>query len=307
MTGRRIVYALALLLAVAFFVLYKQWFSWLLLWGVIWLPVLSLGLSLPAMVTAKASLRHPRQVRVGVPAKTALVVSCRFPQPPVKAVLQLENTLTGERYVGTAGEYVPVERCGLVKVHFKTLKVYDYLGLFSKKIKDETCYEICVTPRPLPAKPAEGGEAESVSRWIPKAGGGFSENHELRPYREGDNLRMIHWKLAAKTGQLIYREPIVPVRSQTMLMLVLSGTPEELERKLGRLSWLSEDLLSRQVSFGILCRTAKGDLSFSVEDLPSWEAALRQILSSSVTEGEWDPSFFGDHRVCVIGGAPDEA
>lgn len=304
MTGRRILYAVSLILAFVFYLLYRQWFSWLLLLGLLWLPVLSLAISLPAMLTVKVRLRCPGKVRTGVPGRSALELSCRFPYPPVKTVLRFENMLSGERFLGVPGEHVPAKRCGLVKVHSKVLKVYDYLGLFCKKVKNVNHCDVYVYPRPLYTEDAGVG-AEVVNQWIPKPGGGFSENHDLRLFREGDNPRLIHWKLAAKTGKLIYREPIVPLREERMLVLTLSGTPEELERKLGRLLWLSRALTDKGVFHSIYCRTGKGDLQLNVADLPSHDRAMETILSSSVTTGEWYPE--GDGYICVIGGAEDEA
>ncbi|MBR2633811.1 MAG: DUF58 domain-containing protein, partial [Lentisphaeria bacterium] len=42
----------------------------------------------------------------------------------------------------------------------------------------------------------------------PKPGGGYGENYEIRQYRPGDNLNQIHWKLSAKVGDLMLREPM---------------------------------------------------------------------------------------------------
>lgn len=307
MTGRRIVYAITLVLAFVFYLLYRQWFSWLLFLGLLWLPVLSLALSLPAMLTVKLQLRCPERVSVGVPAKTALKVTCRFPQPPVKAALSLENTLTKERYTGTPGEYVPVDSCGQVCIRFKKLRVYDYLGLFCRRIKTEEEYTVFVYPRPMVAAQPTPTQQQLVSQWIPKAGGGFSENHDLRPYREGDNPRLIHWKMAAKTGKLIYREPIVPVQEEFLLVLTLSGTPTELNRKLGRLLWLSDRLLEKQLSCKVLCRCGTGEISLTVTDRKSRDGMLQSLLSAAPTQGEWMPEGGDTAWVCVIGGNADEA
>lgn len=307
MTGRRVTYVFTLVLTLVFYLVYRQWFSWLLFLGVLWLPVLSLALSLPAMLTAKAQLRLPEQVRAGVPAKTALTLKSRFPQPPVEAVIRLTNALTGEVYVGEPGEYVPVEHCGLVTVGFKALKVYDYLGLFSRKLKSEETYDLLVLPKAVPAAQPTPAQQQLVTRWIPKAGGGFSENHDLRPYREGDNPRLIHWKMAAKVGKLIYREPIVPVQEEVLLVLTLSGTPEELDRKLGRLEFLGRRLLEQQTEFSILCRTGTGVLTLPVTDKKSRDTALRAVLAGPCTQGEWLPEGEELSWVCVIGGQADEA
>ena len=307
MTGRRVTYVITLVLTLVFYLVYRQWFSWLLFLGVVWLPVLSLALSLPAMLTAKASLRLPEQVRAGVPAKTGLALTCRFPQPPVKAVIRLCNALTGEVYVGRPGEYVPVEHCGLVTVGFKSIKVYDYLGLFARKLKNNETKDLLVLPKSVPAAQPTPAQQQLVTRWIPKAGGGFSENHDLRPYREGDNPRLIHWKMAAKTGKLIYREPIVPVQEEVLLVLTLSGTPEELDRKLGRLEYLSRNLLAQNTAFSLVCRTGAGVLTLPVTDKKSRDTALRTVLAGPCTQGEWLPEETALSWVCVIGGDTDEA
>lgn len=305
MIGRRILYAVSLLVAFVFYLAYKMWFAWILFLGILWLPLLSLVLSLPAMLTVQFSLRCPKQVRVGVPAKTALETRCRFPVPPVKAVLRLENTLTQERYIGRPGEYVPVDQCGLVLVRWKTLRVYDYLGLFGKKVKSDAPCSLYVEPRPLPVEQLPAAATEGANSWIPKTGGGFSENHDLRPYREGDDLRMIHWKLSEKTGELIYREPIVPLQQETALVLTLSGTPEALERKLGRMVYVSRRLLEKQEQHSILCRTGAGEMRFSVTEPYGLEQALHTLLSSPVTRGEWIPHNAGTAGICLIGGDAD--
>ena len=125
-----------------------------------------------------------------------------------------------------------------------------------------------------------GAGAEVVSRWIPKPGGGFSENHDLRLFREGDNPRLIHWKLAAKTGKPIYREPMEPLRRGRLLTMTLCGKPKELDRKLGQLLWISQQMQQRQLEHEVLCITGDGPVRFTVSDSATWEQGLRAILRS---------------------------
>ena len=61
------------------YLLHKQWLSWLVLIAVLALPLVSLLISLPAMLTAKAELKYPTRVRLGMPAKVTLVTKCRLP------------------------------------------------------------------------------------------------------------------------------------------------------------------------------------------------------------------------------------
>ena len=114
--------------------------------------------------------------------------------------------------------------------------------------------------------------------WRPKPGGGFSENHDLREYRPGDSLRLIHWKLASKTKKLIYREPVEALRDKAVVSVSLAGTPEELNQKLGSLLWLSRYLLEKEMSHELRCATGGGEYDFPVTDAESLDLAMFHLL-----------------------------
>lgn len=301
MTGHRIAYGLILALCFVFYLAFQAWFSWVLLMAVLWLPVLSLLVSLPALWTAKVSFQAPAQVRQGVPARTALKLECKFPAPPVGCTIRLHNCLNGDRYVGQPGEYVPVENCGLVEITYGKIWIYDYLGLFRRGFPQTEPCRVWVMPRPLKDDKTARGADPAGHRWRPKAGG-YSELHDLRLYRPGDDLRLIHWKMAAKTGKLIYREPLVREGECMGIGLTLSGDSAELDRKLGRLTWLAQSLLNRQLPFEIFCRTGQADLHFAVTHGEAWEQALKKILEGPPAQGEWMPEPEMAQRFYMLGG-----
>lgn len=307
MWGRRIGYLLGVAGCFVFFIFYKEWFSWLLLIGCLWLPMVSLLISLPAICMAKYQIHAPEEVRAGMPARASLGVDSLFPQPPVKCKLRLRNQLTGERYVGKPGELIPTEHCGQIRLECKKLYVFDYLGLwrFTKKVR--TADTVLVLPRPLPDRHIPAPEQMPVRSWKTKPGGGLAESYELRPYRPGDELRQIHWKMSAKVGNLIYREALEPAQKQVVLTLTLSGTPEELDRKLGRVWGISAQLLSRGTPHIIYCHTAAGVMTAEIEDRKTQEHSLRRLLSGTPTQGEADLRVHDALWQCRIGGGPDEA
>ena len=290
MWGRRITYLIALAGGLVFYGFYREWFSWILLLTIVLLPWFSLALSLPAMLTLKASLRCPGSVRMGVPARTALQLNCKFPTPPVRGRIRLHNSLTDARFVGLPGELIPTEHCGAVTISYDRLSVYDYLGLFRRQLNRGDTTTVYVEPKPIPAQMPPSLEATRVvNAWKPKSGGGFSENHDLRLYRPGDDLRHIHWKLAAKTGKLIFREPIEPVQKGHLLTLTLCGSPEKLDEKLGQLLWVSTYLLEKHQSHAVRCQTGKGLVDFSVNDKDNLLEGLHALLRSCPAQGEVDP------------------
>lgn len=286
MWGRRIVYLLSLVGSMVFFIVYREWFSFLLLVLLAALPWFSLLISLPAMVISRCSLRCPESVRMAVPARTALEVTGKLPAPPVKARLRLQNRLSGMDAVGRPGERIPTDHCGYVQISYQKALICDYLGLFSRRLRSGSGAGIYVEPKPVPCKLPQQPELKTVKAWRPKPGGGFSENHDLRLYRPGDDLRGIHWKMTAKTGKLIYREPIEPVQQGCLLTLGLWGDPDTLDKKLGQLLYASQALLQKQMPHTVRCSTGEGVLEFKVTDVHSQKACLQGILSSAPAAGE---------------------
>lgn len=279
MWGRRIGYLASLLGCLVFYGFYREWFSWFVLVAVVSLPWFSLILSLPAMLTVKANLRCPQRVRKDMPARTALQMQSLLPAPPIQCSIRLVNSLTGESFLGKPGERVPTEHCGMVTISYPQMYVCDYLGLFRRNLhKSESC-TVYIEPRPEPtSKLLEPGDT-GVSLWRPKPGGGFSEVHDLRLYRPGDDLRHIHWKMAAKTGKLIYREPMEPVKKGYVLNIALTGTPDQLDKKLGQLHFASHALLERSLEHTVRCMHGKGITTYRVWDAASWEKCLHSLLS----------------------------
>ena len=60
-------------------------------------------------------------------------------------------------------------------------------------------------------------------------GGGMEEFFGLRPYREGDSLKMIDWKHTARTGELVSREMTQPSPPRIMILLDLRDVDRALE------------------------------------------------------------------------------
>lgn len=278
MWSRRIAYLAFLLGCLVFYGYYRGWFSWFLLILVLILPWFSLILSLPGMFTAKASLRCPEAVRQDMPVRTSLQVTSILPAPPVRCTMRLVNSLTDERFIGEPGERLPTGHCGVLTISFPSMYVYDYLGLFRKKLPGPKDRTVFVEPKPTPSARPVLPEGRGVVLWRPKPGGGFSENHDLRLYRPGDDLRHIHWKMVAKTGKLMYREPMEPALRGYALNVTLCGTYDEVDRKLGQLLWSSRLLLDKGIDHKVRCMTGKGLVTFFIDDEGALERCIHRIL-----------------------------
>ena len=279
----------ALLSSLIFFCFYKEWLSWILLLTVILLPWISLLFSLPAMLTVKAELRCAGKVAREMPARVTMQTNSLLPTPPVRCAVRLENLLTGQRFLGKPGERIPTDHCGAIQISYPELFVYDYMGLFRRRLKTQDRCVLYVFPKPVAAAHVPTPRTGTVEVWRPKPGGGYSEVHELRLYRPGDDLRQIHWKMSAKTGKLIYREPMESLSSGYLLTLTLAGAPRELDDRLGRLLWLSRRLLDNQLTHRVACLTGSGILDFTVGDEAELERCMETLLRATVAPADRTP------------------
>ena len=306
MAGRWVLYLTALVACLGFYVAYTQWFSWVLLLTVVCLPLFSLLISLPAMFTIRGRLRTPGRVTQGTPVDVAAEALCGFPAPRVRWALRAVNRISGVTRNCHSGEPLSTPHCGVVEIRARGFWVYDYLGLFRRRGKAVPAAQIYVEPEPLPV-----GALPSLGRYLagslrPKPGGGYAEQYDLRLYRPGDNLRQIHWKLAAKTGNLIFREPVEPRKGKAVLNLVLNGTEDQLDRKLGRLRWLMEYLLEKEMVFQVRCLTGNGAELFFVKDAAGAAQTLRTLLERTACPADAQLEPVDAQWQYLIGGDPDE-
>ena len=284
MAGRRIAYWLALAGSIIFYWASGNWLSAILVLMALGLPLLSLLLSLPAMLTTKVRLHIPSHVTLGTPACATLSVSCGFGKPTVRGKLRLTELATGKKTRLKPGAALRTPHCTAYRVQCSHLWVCDLLGLIRLPVSVKENRLLVVRPNPVTSQqmPDMSRYLSSVTR--PKPGGGYSENHELRLYRPGDNLKQIHWKLSAKTGDLIIREPMETQQNAFILTMELSGTPESVDSKLSRLLGMSQHLAENDLRHRIFCCTGNGMQIYSIgspqDALDAIDAILQQPLAT---------------------------
>lgn len=279
-----ILYLFALADMVLFYIFYQEWVSWIVLVAVLGLPWLSLAVSLPAIFTTRLELDVPARTRLHAPLRLQFRGKCTLPVPPIKAKFCVTRPMTGERWVLKPGDKLPTNHCGSLLIQPRHLRLTDYLGLIPLPPKPLAPVTVTVLPAPEAIPLPPDLDRYLAKSWRPKSGGGFSENHELRPYRPGDNLNQVHWKLTAKTGSLTIREPMIPERGLVLLTMDLSGTPDMLDRKFGQLLWLGTYLLEQAVTFEIRAMTDQGLERCPVCSDVQLQKALELLLCRGTTQ-----------------------
>ena len=261
MTGRRILYIVLLIGSAAMHVAYGQYVTHYILLFLLFLPVFSLLISLPAILTTKAKLSGGEDVCRTRSAKIRMTVSCGFFLPPERVTVVIEHrnlfledrpTRRKLRYLGAKSSTETFEpdtsRLGTLRYRIRSARACDYLGLFSIPIRRTGAVTLTVTPdteRPVP----EPELVEPSDRVLKPKPQGFSEEHELRPYREGDPINLIHWKLTEKFDEPIIREPQLLVRKNIVLCADLPKDYPALQSVMEQLRFLSDQLCENNIPY----------------------------------------------------------
>ena len=101
------------------------------------------------------------------------------------------------------------------------LRLVDPFGLVVRSLSGTDTVPLVVVPRVRPLGPGgpsggQGGGGEGVRRSIAVQG---EDDASTREYRHGDDLRKVHWRSTARTGELMVRLEERPWRAQATLLL----------------------------------------------------------------------------------------
>lgn len=302
MLQRRILYGTALAGGLVFYWAYREWLAGFLLMLILVLPWMSLLLTLPAAFTGRLRLQCPQGATVGSGAAVSWSLEGFLPPPPLEGKLRCRVGFSGKRKRIASGGRLPTEHCGMLEIGPGFLWACDYLGLMRFPVKKVGRVRIPVRPKPIKPEKEPDLSRFYSGAMAPKSGGGFAENHELRLYRPGDSLRQIHWKLSAKTGQLILREPMEIKKGNALLTLSLSGSPEKLDDKLGRLLWMMDYLVEKGIPHRVCCHTGSGMKLWEVSTEPQIRETLDAILECALAPDREEPVYPSALWRCHIGG-----
>jgi uncharacterized protein (DUF58 family) len=101
------------------------------------------------------------------------------------------------------------------------VRVSDPFGLVELGRAFQTTAELTVTPRtvPLPVIPLSGAWTGSGDNRPRAFAAGSAEDVTVREYRQGDDLRRVHWRSTARTGELMVRREEQPWQSRATLFI----------------------------------------------------------------------------------------
>lgn len=271
----RVAYFLVLLCVILFFICFNGYLSLYLLVLSLLLPVVSLAISLPAMLGVRVSLSAGQEetsvpgARKGESIPLGLEVwnATPFSSGRVRARLTVRNTFTGqrerERFLFTASpqrqlfqHQLTSQTCGQVVCQVERLWVCDHLGLFAlpvRRPREVTAYfwpTVYPVEPELLESPTPDSEGERYSQ--KKPGDDPTELFALRDYQEGDRLSRVHWKLSQKLGRTLVKELGLPLSDHLLFLLDLNGDSLEADALLDAFASLSSFLAEGEHAHRVL-------------------------------------------------------
>lgn len=292
---RRAAYALALLGALLFHITNDNYLGQFLLALCMALPLLSLALSLPGMAGCRLELAAaPAELDLGEQGRWLVSIQSPNGLPLSRICVRLtgKDLLTGEQQsrkliLSGIARRRPVElaaaapHCGVLELRVDKGRVWDYLGLISLPMAPVRPARMVCRPIPVPVEPPAVPEGSGAPSSTSAARLGPGEDFDLRPYRPGDPMRSVHWKLSSKWDELIVRERSDTLVPLPLLTLDRFGPPEALDRLLGRALGMSRALLAVQKPHAVLWLDREGQPQLhTVEDEKQLRDCLLALLST---------------------------
>jgi uncharacterized protein (DUF58 family) len=199
-----------------------------------------------AVPLSAARVLHPTRAEAGSPARADLSVANRGSRST--GILSATDSFDGGRRVARflvppmapgetaeAAYRLPTGRRGIYSIGPLTISVSDFFGVAEATVTAAGTDRFVVYPKiedvlPLPGASTREGRMGSFQASRVPVG---LEFFGLRQYEVGDDLRRVHWRSTARTGELMLRQDEMPWESRSTVLLdtrAAAHTGESFER-----------------------------------------------------------------------------
>ena len=230
-----------------FAVLYNERFTFVLFSAVLLFPIFLYVTLMMVKRTIKLEVKVKNPIfKKGEKAEVLITVQNQiiFPISQADIYICYYHGLTNKKHkdkvyasmLGKSQQELSVElsseHCGMIIFYLNYIRIYDFIKLFSTRIKLNQRIELMVEPNVLELLTQEVPQNPYVYvdqdlNMQNKKGDDPSEIFAIREYQEGDKLHRIHWKLSYKQQMLMVKEYVNPLCSSVALLLELNYTSKE--------------------------------------------------------------------------------
>ena len=272
MKNKYFVYAVInILIFIAY--IYSTYFYFLVIWAISILFPLMLFILLKLEARyIQLDLHGQKQGEVGkrlsfvseITSQYRLLVSGRIEYDFVYENNTLQSQIRKRIFIPLGMKYSKKEHqytatyCGEVTFSYENIYLYDVFGFCRVSFPQDKKHHVVIYPHKIPmellynelSKPYENG----LLQYQYKKGPDMSEIFDLKQYYPGDDIRHVHWKLTAKTRQMLLKEGTHNSSFETVLLvdIGLNDQNEEVDKKVlsKALSFamsMSEELLLKNI------------------------------------------------------------
>ncbi|MBQ8337982.1 MAG: DUF58 domain-containing protein [Oscillospiraceae bacterium] len=233
----KLIYLAIAVVSAAFFVLYKDILSFILLLVVLAVPVFLLLIVIAMRLGVRISCECEEiAASSGQKARLSLKVDNYFIIPITQITVylrcqnsffekpdKLELSLYASPFTKNVHDIeIDSEHTGNVEIYVSKAKVFDYFGIFSLPVSLKKKYTVTFLPK---TEQLDMGVVQNIHSLSEtnlfskhKPGDDPSEVFAIRDYVPGDKPNHIHWKLSSKQDSLIVKDYSLPISKSVLLM-----------------------------------------------------------------------------------------
>lgn len=237
MISRKIAYLLLIIISFFFYILFVEKLSFYIMIFVLAFPLALLFILIMAKINIKCTLSPVSETAVKKSEckfRLKILNKTFFPFPSAVVKIRYFNEISGNTdYAKIAFPIHPKtsqsltfslssDFCGVLNTKIMYIKIYDYIKLFSCKIKSDTHARIYIIPdnpaQIVPDNICFTEDSDSNEFSASSAGDDPSEIFELKDYVPGDKLNRIHWNLSSRHNQLISKHYSLSISSPVVVI-----------------------------------------------------------------------------------------
>ncbi len=237
MTKDKLIYLAIVIIALVFFVLYRDLLSLILLLVILAIPLLLLIVAVLMSLGVKITIESDRSVySCGDRAKIDVTIAnySILPISQIKVFANYKNLFFRNFDYGEFDFFAPPlsknhyeieldsRHTGRVDVIFRKARVLDYFGVFSIPVKVKKKISVSFLPKIHAIEPTLSknnyttSEANLYSKHKP--GDDPSEVFAIRDYADGDKLSRVHWKLTSKQDKYMVKDYSLLINEAVLIL-----------------------------------------------------------------------------------------
>lgn len=203
--------------------------------GIMLLVAVIYNLYLPKEVSTHLIIPAYAQKEEKITGRLYISNTGSFPVLSGKVFLQVKKTISGEQEIfsmniraagrknGAAAFVIDSEYMGFLEITILRVELYSFFGCMKKVtyVNQEKVVMILPQTTELHFPVQNSGVACSFfdEEQSGKKGNGPGEYFGIRPYVDGDSMKLIHWKLTGKTDEYMVKEVEVPMMRMPLIFL----------------------------------------------------------------------------------------